>query len=179
MPALDDLRVAGDDLDAGGPRRRRHRLDLGAELGGGETLLEHQRDGQRQRPGAGDGEVVDGSVHRQLPDRAAREADRPDDEAVGRQRQSGAVDLDRTGVAELGQRRRSEGGLEQSFDQRLRRLAAGAVGHRHQLVAEARALAAGGLDDALDPLLAPGVGAGPCGRLLAHPASSRCREWRP
>ena len=53
-------------------------------------------------------------------------------------------------VRELGH---PEGGREQALDQRLRRLAAGPVGHRDRGVLEARPLGAGGLDDPEDPLL--------------------------
>ena len=49
---------------------------------------------QRERARARHGQVVDGAVHRQLADRAAGEAQRLDDEGVGRQRQRDAVDLD-------------------------------------------------------------------------------------
>ena len=101
MAALDDLGVAGDDLDAGRLGGRGDRLDLGPQLLGVEALLEDQRQRQRERPRAGHREVVDGAVDRELADRAAGEADRLDDEAVGRHRQPSAVDLDRAGVAHL------------------------------------------------------------------------------
>ena len=87
LAALDDLRVAGDDRHAGGARRRGDRLDLGAQHLGLQALLEDQRQRQRERPRAGHREVVDGAVDRELADRAAGEADRLDDEAVGRHRQ--------------------------------------------------------------------------------------------
>ena len=64
-------------------------------------------------------------------------------------------------------------GHEQPLDQRLRRLAAGAVGHRDALVAELRALGAGGLDDPEDPLLAVATSDGG-----AH-TTSRSRAKRP
>ena len=87
VAALDDLGVAGDDLDAGRLRGRGDRLDLGAQLVGRQALLEHQREAQRQRPRAGHGEVVDRAVDGELADRAAGEADRLDHEAVGGERQ--------------------------------------------------------------------------------------------
>ena len=71
-------------------------------------------------------EVVDGAVDGELADRAAGEADRLDDEAVGRQREA----VDHAGVAELAQRVAAEGGHEEPVHERLRRLAAGAVRHR-------------------------------------------------
>ena len=65
----------------------RDRVDLGAEGLRREALLEHQRERQRERTGAGHREVVDGAVDGELADRAAGEAQRLDDERVGRQRQ--------------------------------------------------------------------------------------------
>ena len=136
-------------------RRARDRFDLGAQLIGGKSLLEHQRQAQRERTGARDGEIVDGAVDGQLADRAARKAQRPDDVGVGRERELHAVDAEHPGVGHLGQRARVvEDRHQQPFDQGLGRLAAGAVGHRDPLVAELRALAARGLDDPEDPLLA-------------------------
>ena len=135
-------------------------------VGRRESLLEHERERQRERPRAGDGEVVDGAVHGQLADRAAREADRLDDEAVGGQRQPRTADLDGAGVAELGERLVGERRQQQALDQRLGRLAAGAVRHRDPLVAELRLLRARRLDDPEDPLLAGRGG---------HTAS---RSWR-
>ena len=73
------------------------RLDLGPQLVGRQALLEDQREAERERPRAGHREVVDGAVHRELADRAAGEADRLDDEAVGRQREV----VDDAGVGEL------------------------------------------------------------------------------
>ena len=98
---------------------RGDRLDLGAQLVGGEALLEHQRQAQRERARARHREVVDGAVHRQLADRAAREADRPDHEAVGGQREPRAVDGHRAGVAELASASFSKAGSQQALDQRL------------------------------------------------------------
>ena len=158
---------------AGRSAAARDRLDLGAQDVGRQALLEDQRQAERQRPRAGDGEVVDGAVDRQLADRAAGEADRLDHEAVGRQRQVDAADRERAGVGERGERRRGEGGDEQALDQRLRRLAAGAVGHRDVLVLEPRALGARGLDDPEDPLLAIGDGGS------ATHTTSRSRAKRP
>ena len=77
------------------PRRRAAIASTSARrTSAGEALLEHHREAERQRPRAGDGEVVDRAVDRQLADRAAGEADRLDDEAVGRQRDVDAADRD-------------------------------------------------------------------------------------
>ena len=87
VAALHHFGVARHDL----PRRRpgrggRDRLHLGLQqIGRGEALLEHHRERQRERPRACHGEVVDGAVHGQIADRAARKAERPDDEAVRRE----------------------------------------------------------------------------------------------
>jgi hypothetical protein len=146
MAALDDLGVARDDLDACRAGGKRDRLDLLAQHAGVEPLLEDHRDCDRQRARARDGEVVDGAVNGQLADRAAREAQRLDHEAVGGDEHvaGGAR------VIELGH---AERGREQAFDQRLGRLAAGAVRDRDRGVLEARPLRARGLDDPEDPLL--------------------------
>jgi hypothetical protein len=124
------------------------------------ALLEDQRERERERPGAGDGEVVHGPVHREVADRAAGEADRLDHEAVGGHRQAGVADRNRAGIAQGGEGLVRERRQQQSLDQRLRGLAAGAVRHRDLLVTEAGGLRARGLDDPEDPLLAIGDGVG-------------------
>ena len=93
--ALDDLGVAGHDLDPAASAARGDRLDLGLQVVRGEALLEDQRQAERERARARHGQVVDGPVHGQVADRAAREAERLDDERVGREGERGAVDLDR------------------------------------------------------------------------------------
>ena len=158
---------------AGGLGRARDRLDLGLQLVRGEALLEDQRQAQRERPRARHGEVVDRAVDRQVADRAAREADRLDDERVGGERQLDAVDLDRARVAHRARALRAERRHEQALDHALGGLAAGAVGHVDALVAELRALAARRLDDPEDLLLATRV----AGR-GAH-TTSRSRAKRP
>ena len=158
---LDHLRVAADDLDAGCRRGRRDRLDLGPQHRRVQALLEDHRHGQRARPGTGHREVVDGAVDRELADRAAGEAQRFDDEAVGGHRQSpGAGQRHATRVTELGQglAGRCERRDQQPLDQRLRRLATGTMRQGDPLVTEARPLGARGLDDLQDPLLAVGDG---------------------
>ena len=98
--AADDLGVAGDDRHPGRARRRGGGLDLGAQHLAVEALLEHQRERQRERLGADHREVVDRAVDGELADRAAGEAQRPHDEAVGRDRHRGAADVDDRGVGE-------------------------------------------------------------------------------
>ncbi len=84
--------------------------------------------------------------------------------------------VDRARVGELVEGLGGEGGGEQALDQRLGRLAAGAVGHRHLVVLEPRALGARGLDDLEDALLA--VRALLAGALTRPPSRSRARSGR-
>jgi hypothetical protein len=145
--ALDDLRVAADHRNTCSCGRGCDRVDLGPQLVGGETFLEDERERQCHGSGAGDGEVVDGPVDGELADRPAREPDRPDDEAVRRQRE---IAHNRR-IREL---RQPERGREEAFDERLRRLAAGAVRHRDPLVAEAERTRSDSLDQVEGVLLA-------------------------
>ncbi len=177
VAALDDLGVAGDDLDpgrAGGVGDRPH---LAGEHVGGQPLLEDQREREGQRPGAGHGEVVDGAVDGQFTDRATGEAQRLDDVGVGAERELLVTEADHSGVAHLGQRVAAQRGGEQALDQRLGRLAARAVGHRDPLVTELGPFAAGGADDAQDALLA--VGDDRAGARVGHHTTSRSRAKRP
>ena len=128
----------------------RDRLDLGAQVVRGEALLEHERQRERERPRAGDREVVHRAVDGELADRAARETDRPDDEAVGR---AAPGSLDDAGVVERSSADARSAGDEQPLDERLRRLAAGAVRHRDLLVPEARRPRADALDQIRGALL--------------------------
>ena len=92
VPPLDHLGVAGDDLDAGRLGRSGNRLDLGPQLIGGRPSSRISDEAERLRAGPGHGEVVDRPVDGELADRAAGEAHRADDEAVGGQGQAEAVD---------------------------------------------------------------------------------------
>jgi hypothetical protein len=130
-------------------------VHLGAQVYRGQALLEDQGEGESRWARSRDGQVVDGSVHREITDRATREAKRLDDEGIGREGERSAADLDRGRVLrDLG----TERGLEQALDHALRGLAARSVGHVDALVAELAALGAGRLDDPEDALLAPGHG---------------------
>ncbi len=154
MTALDHLGVARRDLDPGRRGGQGDGLDLGAQDVCRESLLEDHREAQRERPRAAHGEVVDGAVDGQLADRAAREAQGLDDEAVGREGQPRTAGLDRRDIGERLQSRRGECGHEDALDQRLRGLAAGAVRHRDVRVAQLWSPRALLLDDVEDPLLA-------------------------
>ena len=98
--APDDLRVAGDDGDAGARRRRPRRFDDPPQIVDRQPLLEDEGERERQRARAADGEIVDGAVHRQLADVAAAKEDRRHDKGVGGERQPRAVALDDGGVVE-------------------------------------------------------------------------------
>jgi hypothetical protein len=104
-------------------------LDFGAQVVGGQTLLQHERERQGDRFRTRHRQVVDGAVNRQLADRAAREPDWLHDEAVSGHRSA----VDGGSVAELVE---AEGGREQPFDQRRGRFSSGAVRHRDLLVSE-------------------------------------------
>jgi hypothetical protein len=165
--ALDHLGVAAHDLDLRRLRRAGDGLHLRAQVLRGQTLLQDQGEGERLRARSRDRQVVDGSVHRKVPDGATRKAERLDHEGVGRERERGARDLERGGVLrDLG----AERGLEQALDHALGGLAARAVSHVDALVAELPALRAGGLDDPQDALLAVGH---------LHQTTSRSRAKRP
>ena len=96
---LDHLGVAADDRDAGVACRRRYRAHFGLRISDGSPASSTK---VRSRPAAGarDGEVVDGAVHRELADRAAREAQGRDHEAVGGERERRASHVDEGGVAQ-------------------------------------------------------------------------------
>ena len=109
-----------------------------AQLGDREALLDHEPGRERERPRAGDGEVVDRPVDGELADVAAREEERLDDVRVGREREPRAVQLEQRRVAERLEQRVRELLEEEPLDERARRLAARAVGERDELVAEPR-----------------------------------------
>ena len=153
MAAFHDLGVAGHHLHLGATRRRGDRLHLVSQLFGRQSLFEHERQRQRERPCAGDGEVVHAAVHRELSDRAAREADGLHHEAVRGDRDSEIVQ--HRGIAERLRTVRRERRCKEALDHALRGLATGAVSHSHALIAELRAFATRGLDDPERGLLCP------------------------
>ena len=85
--AADDLGVAGDDLDARGPRRLGHVGHDRAQLVDREALFDDERGRQPRRLGALHREVVHRAVDGEMADRAAREAQRLHDERVGAERE--------------------------------------------------------------------------------------------
>ena len=135
LAALDDLRVAGDDRDAGRARGGAHRGDDAPQVGDRESLLDHEAGRQPARLRADHREVVDGAVDGELADVAARELERMHDVGIGRECEAGAAGDDRR-VAERRQRVVAELLEEERLDEVAGRLAAGAVRERDQLVAE-------------------------------------------
>ena len=124
----DDLRVAGDDRDAGGVRGMGGGLRDAAQLVEGEPLLDDVRERQRDRPGAHHREVVDRAVDRELADIATGEFERRDDEGVRRKGQPLATDGEHGGVVQRpAGRRYAECRRDEVAHERRRQLATGAV----------------------------------------------------
>ncbi len=73
VAALDNFGVAGDDLDARGCGGLGHGVDDGGKLRQRKAFFENETGAQKFRLRAGDGQIVDRSVHGQLADRSARE----------------------------------------------------------------------------------------------------------
>ena len=144
---VDHLGVAGDDLDARRPGRRRHVGDNGPQFRHRQTLLEHERGRQPPRLGTHHGEVVDGAVHGQVTDRTSREAQRLHDERVGAEHQALSCRNGQIGpVGHRGEPVIGEGLHKDGFDQGVRSLASCAVGQGDDLVGEAGTAPAEGLD---------------------------------
>ena len=133
---LDDLGVAGDDLDARLGRRLRHRAgDLPQEVDR-HAFLDDRRAGEIERPRAADREIVDRAADGELADVAAGEDQRIDDEGIGGEGEPVAVSreiakIEARLILERRQRRIVEGPDEDVVDQVLHRLAAAAMGERH------------------------------------------------
>ena len=82
-PPTDHFGVAGDDGDASDASGRRHVGDDGVQVRYREPFLDDERRRQPRRPRAHHGEVVDGAVHGEVADRAAREPPGLHHEGVG------------------------------------------------------------------------------------------------
>ena len=100
-------------------------------------------------------EVVDGAVYGQLGDVAAGEEQRPDDVAVGRQRESllAGADRQQRAVAEQAELGIAKLGQEHVGDQRRRGLAARSVRQRDMLVVDPRRAPAAALDPIQNTLI--------------------------
>ena len=134
---MDDLGVAGDDLDARLGRRARHRAgDLPQEVDR-HAFFHDRRAGKVERRGPADRQIVDRAADRELADVAAGEDQRVDNEGVGGEGKPVAVSRE---VAEIETRlileRRQRGVVEcpdeHIVDQILHRLAAAAMRERHR-----------------------------------------------
>ena len=84
LAAADDLRVAGHHAYARVVSRRLDGVEYPAQQLEGEPLFDDQAERQPAGTGPGHGEIVDGTVHGEMPDVAAGEFQRLDDKAVGR-----------------------------------------------------------------------------------------------
>jgi len=142
VAALDHLGVAGRDRDACGLCGPGHVTGDPAEIGDREALLDHEAGGKPERHRAGDGQVVDRAVHRQIADRSARKEDRLDDVGVGREREPRALELDQGRVAERLEHRVPELLEEKPLDERARRLPTRAVRERDDVVSQLHAFMA-------------------------------------
>ena len=90
----------------------RHGADFGFQYFRRQPGFEHVTYDQRLRPCSGDGQVVHGSVHRQLSDGASGKTQRPDHEAVGGHRDTGSVDVHVGRVAQRRGNRSEKNGRE-------------------------------------------------------------------
>ena len=142
LAAVDDLRVARDELDARLVARAPHRADDALEVGDREALLEHERRREIQRRRAADGEIVDGAVHGEAPDVASREEDRLHDEGVGRDGDAPAARDDerqRGLILERAEERAAERGQEHLSHEVAREPPAAAVREHDRSGVRARA----------------------------------------
>ena len=133
LAAARDLRVAGDDADAGRLSCLGHGGRDGLEILQRKALLNLEGAGEIARHGAHAGEVVDCAADAELADVAARELPRRDDEAVcreggpargeGADGQDGRIVSREVGVLEMARK--------DARDERCRLAAAGAVSQRN------------------------------------------------
>src|SRR5688572_9801297 len=129
LAALDHLGVSGGDGDSGVPGSVGHRLYFVGQRLGLQPLLDDEGGGERERGGAGDGQVVDRTVDRELSYGPAGEHEGTHDEGVGGQGYSGVPKGKRCRVSERGKRRVVEGRQQETLDELVGRLAPGAVAH--------------------------------------------------
>ena len=92
LAVLHHLGVAADDRHSGAARCVGHGAHLVLEDRRRQPRFEHKGHDQAFGSGARDRKVVDRAVDRELADRSAVEAQRTDHEAVGSERDAGAVD---------------------------------------------------------------------------------------
>ena len=111
-----------------------HALDNALQISQREAFFDDEARTQVQRRGTHHGHVVDGAVHGQAADVAAREKQRRNHMAIGRHHQAAPGGVKRgqrqcRTVVALAQKRVVEGGHKQLFDQLCSRFAACAVTH--------------------------------------------------
>ena len=127
LSVLDHLRIATDDDHVRAPGGAAKRLHLRLQHLGRRSGLDDQTAYERKRCRAGDRQIVDRSVYRQLADRSAGKSQRTHDEAVGRHRDPNVAHGQTRRIGE-----RLAGAYErcnEPFDEAAARLAAGAVRH--------------------------------------------------
>ena len=129
MAALDDLGIAGHDLDAGCLGGLGHGFDNGGQLRQRKALFQNEAGAEKPRLRAADRQVVDRAIHGQLADGAAGEEERLHDEGIGAHGERAAAQIEHSGVAQVLQCRIAEGGQKEMFDQFIAQLAAAAVAH--------------------------------------------------
>ena len=81
-----------------------------------QPLLDDEGGGERERGGAGDGQVVDRPVDRKLPYGPAGEYEGSHDEGVGGEGYAGVAKGKHGGVGERGERRVVEGREQETLD---------------------------------------------------------------
>ncbi len=116
---------------------RGHGLNFGLQNFRRQTGFENERHHEDFRFRAGNCQVVHGAVYGQLADRAARKAERLDDEAVGGDRQARAVEIHVGRVAERLGGRAIKQRREETLDQAAAGFSAGAVSHLDLRLAKA------------------------------------------
>ncbi len=136
LAALDDLGVAGDDLDAGLARRRAHALRDAVQIGQRKALFEDEAGGKMQRPRACHRQIVDRAMHRQRADVAAGKEQRRDDIAVGGHGEAPGGRVEHRLVVALRQQIVVERVAENFADELRHGAAAGAVGQIDPAVLE-------------------------------------------
>ena len=129
VAALNNFCVAGDDLHVRCGCGFGHVVDDCSQLRQREAFFKNKAGAQELRLCAGDGEIVDGSVHSQLADRPAGKKQRLHDERIGAECEPRAAGLKQRRIAQVFQRRVAERGQEEMLHQLVAQLAAAAVAH--------------------------------------------------
>ena len=83
LAAIDNFRIAGDELDAGVIGCGMHRLHHAPEILHRQSFLQNETRRQIERTRAAHCQVVNGSMNREFADVAAREKDRAHDKRIG------------------------------------------------------------------------------------------------